>query len=524
MRPVSSLHTRVAVAVAVAACALSALVAAPVASAASTWLVSNSPSGGTSFSFGFGQPGDVFLSGDWNGDGSDTPGVYRRRAGTSALWILSNSTTGAGPLISFAFGASDTDFPVVGDWFHNGSDTAGVLRPDPGGGPNTYFLAHADVDGGGNPLTFTYGNLGDRPIAGDWNNDGTDTIGVYRVPMTGPQFIEADANQTITGGTTVDFGDLGDTPLAGDWNGDGIDTPGVFRAVAAVGRWGFLTANASGSLVDGFGYGNADDTPVVGDWDANGTDTAALVRPNLEFVPGAVVPATPGAPGAPGAPAAPVAVGTPNGQNASRAAKLTVAYSGTTKRSRRLGFSSRPTITGRLVDGNGAGIGGAAVVVLSRPRQFRAATSPIDTLTTGADGAISYKLPSGPSRTITFAYTAFAGDTHPAVTSAALRTVVPARLTARPSPSSPRVGERMRVSGTLTFLPRANIEVTIQARQGRRWSTVATAKTRARGRFSWPYRFKPFNRGHTFVFRAHVDSPIYPFTPGNSKAFSVHVR
>jgi hypothetical protein len=30
--------------------------------------------------------------------------------------------------------------------------------------------------------------------------------------------------------------------------------------------------------------------------------------------------------------------------------------------------------------------------------------------------------------------------------------------------------------------------------------------------------------GRTFAFRAHVDSPVYPFTPGNSRGFSVRVR
>jgi hypothetical protein len=497
---------------------LAGLVAAPGASAASSWFLSNSRSGGTSIELGFGQAGDVFIAGDWNGDGTDTPGIVRRRGeGVPALWILSNSTTGGGPLISFEFGVSNTDFVVVGDWNGDGSDTAGVLRP--GGnavGPNTYFLATADVDGGGNPLSFTYGNPGDRPIAGDWNNDGVDTIGVYRVAgATGPEFAQADANATAAGGNTVTYGDPGDVPLVGYWNGDGTDTVGIFRGVGAAGRWAFLTTNANGGPVDGFGYGNADDTPVVGDWDGNGTDTAGLVRPAVEFVPTA---GTPGAPGTPGVP------GQPNGQNASRSAKLTVAFKGTTARSRRLGFTSQPTITGRLVDESGAGIGVAAVVVQARRRQFRASTTPVDTLTTGADGSFSYKLPSGPARTITFAYTAFAGDPQPAVTSAALRTLVPASLSAHATPRSPRAGQLMRIAGKLRFLPRSNVQVTIQARSGRTWSTVATVKTRAGGSYSWPHRFRRNQRGRSFVFRARVDSPIYPFTPGNSKAFTVRVR
>jgi 5-hydroxyisourate hydrolase-like protein (transthyretin family) len=201
-----------------------------------------------------------------------------------------------------------------------------------------------------------------------------------------------------------------------------------------------------------------------------------------------------------------------------------VAFKGRTSRSRRLGFTSRPTIAGRLVTEGGTGIGGATVVVQARRRQFRATTSPIDTLTTAADGTFSYKLVSGPARTITFAYTAFAGDAGPAVTSATLRTIVPASLTASATPRSPRAGQLLRIGGALSHLPRANVQVTIQARQGRSWKTVGTVKTRAGGRYSWPQRFTRAQRGRTFKLRAHVDSPVYPLTPGNSRPVSVRVR
>jgi hypothetical protein len=53
---------------------------------------------------------------------------------------------------------------------------------------------------------------------------------------------------------------------------------------------------------------------------------------------------------------------------------------------------------------------------------------------------------------------------------------------------------------------------------------VGTVKTRAGGRYSWPHRFTRAQRGRTFTLRAHVDSPVYPFTPGNSRPVSVRVR
>ncbi|MEA2149152.1 MAG: hypothetical protein QOD69_982, partial [Solirubrobacteraceae bacterium] len=89
---------------ALAALAVGGLAGAPAAGAASTWMLSNDVHGGGALiDFGFGQPGDIFLSGDWNGDGTDTPGLFRPAGGA---WMLSNSTTGEGPLVTFAWGSS----------------------------------------------------------------------------------------------------------------------------------------------------------------------------------------------------------------------------------------------------------------------------------------------------------------------------------------------------------------------------------------------------------------------------------
>lgn len=488
-----------------AALLLGGLVAAPPAGAASSWFVTNSPAGAEpTIAFGFGDLGDVFLAGDWNGDGIDTPGVYRQRAGVAPLWVLSNSPNGGGALISFAWGNPTGDIPIVGDWNGDGSDTVGLFRPL-GGGPNTFFLANGNADGGGGAAGFTLGNPGDAPIAGDWNADGVDTVGLVRPTAGAPEWIQAASNATSTGFTAFGFGNPGDLPLAGDWNGDGTDTVGIFRRQGAGTGWALAGSNApGGGSVQSFQFGNLDDTPVVGDWDASGTDTAGVVRPGLTYVPPPVVPRA-------------------NGQNASRLASLTVAYA--TKRARvlRVGFKASPLVTGRLVNERGTGIGGATIVVLARRRQSRAVTGPIGTVTTAADGSLRYAMPSGPSRTLTFAYTAFAGDPRPA-DSDSLRTLVRASVTARITPRSPRPRQLARVSGRLRYLPRAGVQVIIQFRRGRVWRTVGNVKTRAGGRYTWRYRFLRQTRGRTFTLRARVDSPIYPFVPSNSKAFRVRVR
>jgi hypothetical protein len=161
--------------------------------------------------------------------------------------------------------------------------------------------------------------------------------------------------------------------------------------------------------------------------------------------------------------------------------------------------------------------------VLQRPRQAGAAPVQIATVATGPEGSFSYKLPGGPSRTITFAYTAFSGDATAASTSS-LRAVVRARLAARIRPRSARAGQRIMLTGRLGLLGREGIEVKIQPRDRREWHTFATVKTTGGGKFRWTYRFKRSAAGRTFAFRARVDSPIYPFAAGNSKPMFVRVR
>ena len=49
--------------------------------------------------FHFGDPGDVPVTGDWNGDGTDTAGLFRNGG-----WYLRNSTTTGVGDVSFGFG------------------------------------------------------------------------------------------------------------------------------------------------------------------------------------------------------------------------------------------------------------------------------------------------------------------------------------------------------------------------------------------------------------------------------------
>jgi 5'-nucleotidase len=98
------------------------------------------------------------------------------------------------------------------------------------------------------------------PISGDWNGNGTDTIGVFR-PSTG-ETLQRNTNSAGSADTTLTFGDAGDAPFYGDWDGHGTDTPGVFRSPEA--KMYLRNENTTGGADESFFYGTAGWVPLAG--------------------------------------------------------------------------------------------------------------------------------------------------------------------------------------------------------------------------------------------------------------------
>ncbi len=129
--------------------------------------------------FFFGDPSDVPLAGDWDGDGCDTLSIYR--PGEQRFYVINKLGQNEGGLgaADFSFGFGDPgDKPVVGDWDGDGKDEVGLHRESTG-----FFYWRNSLDTGVADGQIFFGDPGDQFVAGDWGVvDGVDTPGVYRPP------------------------------------------------------------------------------------------------------------------------------------------------------------------------------------------------------------------------------------------------------------------------------------------------------------------------------------------------------
>jgi hypothetical protein len=103
------------------------------------------------------------------------------------------------------------------------------------------------------------------PLAGDWNGNGIDTVGLYRSSIT--SFILSNALNATIDVPIFFFGSLGSVGCTGDGNADGTDNPGAFSN--SIGVMGLNLTNTTGSGVGAlsFSFGQTGDKPLAGDWD-----------------------------------------------------------------------------------------------------------------------------------------------------------------------------------------------------------------------------------------------------------------
>jgi hypothetical protein len=200
---------------------------------------------------------------------ADTVGVFRPSNGI--IFLKNSNDTGFADM-ALNYGLPG-DYPVTGDWDENGTDTIGIYR-------NGWFYLRNSNTIGFADIIFPFGLSGDQPVAGDWDGDGVETIGIYR-PTTG-QFLLRNSNSEGPADASFFLGNVGDVGIVGDWDGDGKDTTGVFRPINGV---IFLkNKNETGFADIALNYGLPGDRPVIGDWNNDGIDTIGIYRNGIFYL------------------------------------------------------------------------------------------------------------------------------------------------------------------------------------------------------------------------------------------------
>ena len=122
----------------------------------------------------------------------------------------------------FSLGAAG-DQPIAGDFNGDGRDSSGVFRRG---------AWRIDLDGDGKATAaernIKFGDPNGLPIVGDFDGDGIDEIGIFQ---NGQWIIDSNNNGEVDAQDQVlELGAAGDLPIVGDFNGDGIDEPGIYRS------------------------------------------------------------------------------------------------------------------------------------------------------------------------------------------------------------------------------------------------------------------------------------------------------
>ena len=179
---------------------------------------------------------------DFNGDQTSDISIYR-----NGKWYIKDQQ-------SQAYGGVLGDVPVPGDYDGDGSMDVAIYRPQGG----VWYIKGLWTAG--------YGGVpGDIPVPGDYNGDGITDAAIYRNGMWYVKDV-----------FSMPYGAPGDVPLPADYDGDGRTDLAVYRN----GMW---------YVKDQFavGYGGVPgDIPVPADYDGNGTTDLAIYRSGMWYVRG----------------------------------------------------------------------------------------------------------------------------------------------------------------------------------------------------------------------------------------------
>ncbi|EGF51396.1 Repeat domain-containing protein [Bacteroides clarus YIT 12056] len=122
---------------------------------------------------------------------------------------------------------------LVGDFNGDGKTDIAVITSN-GDGKLEWSIDYSPCDGVSDISGSSFGQVGDKVLAGDFNADGVDDLCIYR-PGTSQWFVSLSdlvGKPSFSSPYAIDgliFGTPYDIPLVGDFNGDGYDDMAVYR-------------------------------------------------------------------------------------------------------------------------------------------------------------------------------------------------------------------------------------------------------------------------------------------------------